>query len=255
MGDAGEAWRIVIDQLMDFTGKRVLVTGAANGFGEAIARRFHEHGATLLLADIEADTLRPLARSLHAEPYVFDQSDPVSVKHLCESVGEVDVLVNNAGILIAKPLLEITTTEVQRLVATDFVGVWQLMQGVGAGMVARERGVILNIGSQTAFCGGENRGIYAAAKAAVAQLTRAAAVEWGPHGVRVVCLAPGRSVTRMTQATAAKNYQGDRGLDRVPLGRWGTAQEVANMAIILCSDAASYITGETLIADGGYVVA
>ena len=91
-------------------------------------------------------------------------------------------------------------------------------------------------------------------KAAVSQMTRAAAVEWGPTGVRVVCLAPGRSLTRMTQTTATTTYKGDRGLERVPLGRWGSTDEVANMTLFLCSDAASYVTGETLIADGGYVL-
>jgi NAD(P)-dependent dehydrogenase (short-subunit alcohol dehydrogenase family) len=242
------------DSLLDFSGRRVLITGAANGFGEAIARKFHAHGASLLLADIESDRVQSLATELGAKGYEFDQSDPVSVDRLCQMVGEVDVLVNNAGILIAKPLLSMSVQDVQALVATDFVGVWQLMRGVGEGMVSRKSGVILSIGSQTAFCGGENRGIYAAMKAAVSQLTRAAAVEWGPQGVRVVCLAPGRSLTRMTQTTAAPTYKADRGLERVPLGRWGSAEEVANMALFLCSDAASYVTGETLIADGGYVL-
>jgi NAD(P)-dependent dehydrogenase (short-subunit alcohol dehydrogenase family) len=169
-------------------------------------------------------------------------------------VGAVDVLINNAGVLTAKPLLETPFEEARRLVEVDFLGVLRLMQLIGRGMVARRRGVVLNIGSQTAFSGGENRAVYAAAKAAIAQLTRAAAVEWGPHGVRVVCLAPGRSLTRMTADTAAPGYAGDRGLSRVPLGRWGTAEEIAKTALFLASDAASYITGETLIADGGYVV-
>jgi len=243
-----------VDSLLDFSGQRVLVTGAANGFGEAIARKFHAHGASLLLADIEPQNVYSLATELGAVGYEFDQSDPASVDRLCQTVGEVDVLVNNAGILIAKPLLAMSVQDVQALVATDFVGVWQLMRGIGQGMVSRKKGVILSIGSQTAFCGGENRGIYSAMKAAVSQLTRSAAVEWGPEGVRVVCLAPGRSITRMTQATTASTYKGDRGLDRVPLGRWGSAEEVANMALFLCSDAASYVTGETLIADGGYVL-
>jgi NAD(P)-dependent dehydrogenase (short-subunit alcohol dehydrogenase family) len=120
--------------------------------------------------------------------------------------------------------------------------------------VARGEGVILNISSQTAFCGGENRAIYAAAKAALSQLTRGAAVEWGPSGVRVLALAPGRSITRMTTITAQEGLSGDRGLSRVPLGRWGTADEIAKLAVMLCSRAASYITGETVIADGGYVL-
>ena len=166
----------------------------------------------------------------------------------------MDVLINNAGILVAKPLLETTIDDVQRLIGIDLVGALHLMQLVGRRMVERKRGVILSISSQTAFCGAEGRGVYAAAKAAISQLTRAAAVEWGPHGVRALCLAPGRSHTRMTRETANPNYKGDRGLTRVPLGRWGEPAEIAKMAVFLASDAASYVTGETVIADGGYVL-
>jgi NAD(P)-dependent dehydrogenase (short-subunit alcohol dehydrogenase family) len=128
------------------------------------------------------------------------------------------------------------------------------MQGIGRTMVRRRQGVILSLGSQTAFCGAEGRGVYAAAKAAVSQLTRAAAVEWGPYNVRTICLAPGRALTRMTAETARPDYRGDRGLARVPLGRWATAEEIAKLAVFLVSDAASYVTGETLIADGGFVL-
>lgn len=238
---------------LDFTGRRILVTGASNGFGAAMATLFHAAGARLVLADIEEQTLAEVAARCGAEAHVFDQADPVSVKRLAEAAGPVDTLINNAGVLVAKPLLETSFEELRRIIDIDFVGALQLMQLVGRGMVERRRGVILSIGSQTAFSGGENRAVYAAAKAAISQLTKSAAVEWGPHGVRVVCLAPGRSLTRMTQQTAMEGQSGDRGLARVPLGRWGTVEEIAKMAMFLVSDAASYVTGTTVIADGGYV--
>jgi NAD(P)-dependent dehydrogenase (short-subunit alcohol dehydrogenase family) len=239
---------------LNFSGRRVLITGAGNGFGAAIAERFAEHDATLVLADVEEAPLYAIAGRLGAQAHPFDQADPASVERLADAVGEIDILINNAGILVAKPLLATSFNEVRRLIDTDLVGVIQLMQLFGRGMVARGRGVILSIGSQTAFSGGENRAVYAAAKAAISQLTRAAAVEWGPHGVRVVCLAPGRALTRMTRQTADPAYAGDRGLKRVPLGRWGTAAEISKLALLLASDAAGYVTGETLIADGGYVI-
>jgi NAD(P)-dependent dehydrogenase (short-subunit alcohol dehydrogenase family) len=239
---------------LDFTGKRVLVTGAANGFGAAFCELLATHGATLVMADIEKAPLDALADRLGAERHVFDQSNAASIAALAASVGTVDVLINSAGILIAKPLLETEDNDIRRLVDIDFIGVALLMRAFGAGMVAQERGVIVNLSSQTAFCGGENRAIYASTKAAIAQLTRAAAVEWGPSGVRVVAIAPGRCMTRMTQATAAPGYTGDRGLARVPLGRWGEAEEIAKLIVFLASDAAGYITGTTLVADGGYVV-
>ena len=243
-----------LHQDLSYLGRRVLITGAANGFGAATARLMREQGATLVLADIEAETLAPLAAELDAEAIAFDQADPASIAALADRAGAVDVLVNNAGILVAKPLLETTDAEVRRMIDVDLVGPILLTRRIGAGMVARGQGVVLSIGSQTAFCGGEGRMVYAAAKAGIAQMTRSLAVEWGPHGVRVVSLAPGRSITRMTQQTAAPGYAGDRGLSRVPLGRWGTAEEVAKAIVFLCSDAAGYVTGQTLVADGGYAI-
>lgn len=238
---------------LDFTGRRVLVTGAANGFGRAIAALFVAQGASVILADREEATLAAAAADLSMPAHLYDQADLASIERLHEAVGEVDVLVNNAGMMVAKSLLETSVDEMRQMIDVDFVGVVRLMQLFGAGMVARRRGVVLSIGSQTAFAGGGNRAVYAAAKAAISQITKAAAVEWGPHGVRVVCLAPGRSITRMTEQTRTGS-SGDRGMARVPLGRWGTADEVAKMAVFLTSDAASYLTGETVISDGGYVV-
>ena len=217
---------------LDFTGRRILVTGAANGFGAAMAGLFHAAGARLVLADIEEQPLAAVASRYEAEAHVFDQSDAASVEDLAKAAGPVDILINNAGVLIAKPLLETSLEEVRRMVDIDFIGALRLIELIGRGMVERRRGVILSIGSQTAFSGGENWAVYAAAKAAIFRmLTKSAAVEWGRHGVRVVCLAPGRSLTRMTQQTAKEGQSGDRGLARVPLGRWGTAEEIAKMAV------------------------
>ncbi|TDR88929.1 SDR family NAD(P)-dependent oxidoreductase [Enterovirga rhinocerotis] len=238
---------------LDFTGKRVLVTGAANGFGRAIAELYVELGAEVVLADREPGPLAEVAGRLGMASQLYDQADLASIERLHMAVREVDILVNNAGIMVAKPLLDTSPAELRAMIDVDFVGVVRLMQLFGGGMVARGKGVVLSIGSQTAFAGGEGRGVYAAAKAAISQITRSAAVEWGPRGVRVLCLAPGRSITRMTEVTRTA-ASGDRGIARVPLGRWGTAEEIAKMAVFLTSDAASYITGETVIADGGFVI-
>ena len=243
-----------LTQDLDFSGRRILITGAANGLGAAMAEAFSKQHATLVLADIEEEPLRAIAGRLGAEAHVFDQAKPDSVETLASAAGVVDVLVNDAGVLVARPLLDTSLEDIRRLVDIDFVGAVRLMQLIGRGMVERRRGGILSIGAQTAFSGGGNRAVYAAAKAAISQVTRAAAVEWGPYGVRVVCLAPGRTLTRMTQETARPDYAGDRGLARVPLGRWGAPDEIAKMAVFLASDAAAYVTGETLIADGGYVI-
>jgi len=235
---------------LDFTGKRVLITGAAHGFGASMARLFREQGATLVLADIEPDAVDPSLGQVVA----YDQADQASIERLAATAGAIDVLVNNAGVLLSKPLLDTTPDEIRRLIQVDLLGVMLLTPLLARGMVARGRGVVVSIGSQTAFTGAVGRGIYASAKAAVSQYTRSAAVEWGPHGVRVVCIAPGRAVTRMTEAGIKAGTMAGRGLPRVPLGRWGRPEEIAKLAVFLASDAASYITGETIIADGGYVI-
>jgi NAD(P)-dependent dehydrogenase (short-subunit alcohol dehydrogenase family) len=238
----------------DFTDRRVLITGAANGFGAAIADLLHAAGARLVLADIEEAPLAEVARQCGAEAHVFDQSDMASIERLVERAGAVDGFVNNAGILLVKPLIETSVEEMRRMIDVDLMGPMRLMQLVGAGMVARRRGVILSMSSQLAFSGAENRAVYAAAKAAISQLTKSAAVDWGPFGVRVVSLAPGRSLTRMSTQTVQDGQSGDRGLARVPLGRWGSPEEIAGLAVFLLSDAAAYVTGQTIVADGGFVL-
>src|SRR5207248_2347919 len=154
-------------------------------------------------------------------------ADEASIERLAAAAGPVDVLVNNAGVLLSKPILDTQPDEIRRLIAVDLMGVLLLTPLIARGMVARGRGVIVNIGSQTAFTGAVGRGVYAAAKAAISQYTRSAAVEWGPHGVRVVCLAPGRARTRMTEAGIRTGTLAGRGLARVPLGRWAEPEEIA----------------------------
>ena len=240
----------MLQQDLDFSGRRVLITGAAHGFGAAMARLFRAQGAELVLADIEPQAVDATLGAVVA----YDQADQASIERLAATAGAIDVLVNNAGVLLSKPLLDTTADEIRRLIAVDLMGVLLLTPLIAKGMVERGRGVVVNIGSQTAFTGAVGRGIYASAKAAISQYTRTAATEWSPHGVRVVCVAPGRAVTRMTEAGIKAGTLAGRGLSRVPLGRWGQPEEIANLVVFAASDAASYVTGETIIADGGYVI-
>jgi NAD(P)-dependent dehydrogenase (short-subunit alcohol dehydrogenase family) len=239
---------------LDFTGKRVLLTGATGGFGRAMAELFAAQGASLVLADLPSDELSQLAERHGAAAHGYDQADLAQVEQLAADAGEVDVLVNNAGVLVRKPLLETTTDDITRLLAVDLAGVMALTIAVGRGMVARCRGTVLVIGSQTALYGATDRGVYAAAKAGVAQLARTAAVEWAPYGVRVVCLAPGRALTPMSEVALSDPAAHAAGLEHIPLGRYGTPEEIARVAVFLASDAASYVTGSTVVADGGYLL-
>lgn len=239
--------------LLRFDGKHVVVTGGANGIGAKTAELFVQQGASVTLCDIESDTATATAARIGARALSYDQADPRSIEQLTRQLGPVDVLVNNAGVLLAKPLAECRPEDLVDLFKVDVHGALNLAIGIGKSMVERQSGVIVNLASQTALSGGEGRALYASAKAAMIQFTRSAAAEWGPHGVRVVGVAPGRCITRMTADTIKPGGPG-RGLERVPLRRWGQPEEPAYAIVFLASDAASYITGTTLLVDGGYVI-
>ncbi|HLI10329.1 MAG TPA: SDR family oxidoreductase [Alphaproteobacteria bacterium] len=245
-----------MEEAKRFAGQRVLVTGAAGGLGRALACAFHEAGAALVLADRDGEALDGFARGLGpgVERHRYDQAELGSLARLAAAVGEVDVLINNAGILLVKPLLETAPEEVDQVIRTNLIGPIVLARHIGARMAARGRGVILNISSQLAFCGAESRAAYAAAKAGLAQFTRTAAAEWGRHGVRVVAIAPGRLLTPMTEYLTRDPELYKAGIARVPAGRYGRPEEIAKLALFLASEDGSYILGETVIADGGYVV-
>lgn len=242
---------------LDFSDRRVLVTGAAHGLGKSMAEHFGRHGACLVLADCDETALAHVARSLDREVRweAYDQADLRSVERLAVAAGPVDVLVNNAGIGARASLLDTSPDTLQRVIAVDLVGVVELTRLVARGMAERGDGVVLNIGSQLALSGAAGRGVYAAAKAAVSQFTRTAAAEWGRYGVRVNCIAPGRMLTRMTRDLLADPREHAAGLVRIPLGRYGVPEDVAPLALFLASRAASYITGQTIVVDGGWLLA
>lgn len=184
----------------------------------------------------------------------YDQGDLVSIEALVQASGPVDVLINNAAILLVKPVLDTTPEEMARILRVNLLGPMALARAVAAGMITRGGGVILNMSSQLAFCGAEGRALYAVAKAGLTQFTQTAAVEWAPKGVRVVGIAPGRINTAMTTFLRGDAAMQAAGIARVPAGRYGTPEEIARIVQFLCSPAADYVVGQTLLADGGYVL-
>lgn len=240
---------------LDFSGKRVLITGAASGIGNAIAHAFHAHGATLLLADINRDGLDRAAQQLPGSiSYTYDQSDAASISTLAQAAGQVDVLMNNAGILCVGPILDASAADVDRVIRTNLIGPMQLILAIAPGMVSRGHGVIVNTASQLAFTGSATRAIYATAKAGLVQFTKAVAAELAPQGVRVVAIGPGRTRTPLTAHLLSDEKELAQSLRRIPAGRIGEAEEMARLALLLASPLADYIVGETLIADGGYIL-
>lgn len=241
---------------LDFSGKRVLITGAAGGLGQSLASAFAQAGADLVLADIDEPGLARVAGSfgVAAASHCYDQSDLASVAALAAAVGRVDVLVNNAAVLLVEPLLDTDPAAMRRVIDVNLVGPMILARQIAPAMIAGGGGVIVNISSQLGFCGAAGRGVYATAKAGLAQFTKTAAVEWAPQGVRVLSIAPGRLLTAMSTFLGRDDAAFKAGIARVAANRYGTPEEIAKLVVVLASPLASYVVGDTLIADGGYVL-
>ncbi len=240
----------------DFSGKTACVTGAASGIGHATAVLLADLGAVVHAADRDRKGLDTLAatRPDAFKPVVYDQADRGSVERLASTVGAVDILINNAGILLYEPLIDLKWADLERVVTTDLVGAIGLTRLIGAAMVARRNGVIVHTGSQLTFNGAEFRSVYAAAKAGISQFVKTAALEWGPHGIRVNCVAPGRTLTAINRHLLSEPEQYAEGIKRIPLGRFGQPEDIARAIVFLASEASSYVTGQTLVVDGGWVL-
>ncbi len=239
----------------DFSGLVVAISGAAGGFGSEMARRFCDGGARLVLLDRSADDVRARNAGIDAEAFGYDQADPSSIEDVAMAMSLPDVLVNNAGFTIRKPLLDMSTAEITRLIDVNLTGAVLLATRIAGRMAASGRGgTIVNMSSQLAYSGGENRAIYSLTKAGLVQFTKSAAAEWARHGIRVCGLAPGAADTPMTadlqQDAAAMAKIGAR----VPSGRMIPAGEIADLALFLASGAAQSVVGQTLIADDGYLL-
>ncbi len=242
--------------LFDFSGKLACVTGAASGIGRATATLFADLGAIVYVADRNVEALEAFARERpdSLRPVVFEQGDLQSIGKLAAAVGEVDILVNNAGVLLYEPLLDLQWADLERVVTTNLSGAIALTRLVGAGMVDRKRGTIVHTSSQLIRNGAEFRAVYAATKAGIAQFVKTAALEWGRHGVRVNCVAPGRTLTAINRHLLEKPDEYAKALERIPLGRFGQPEDIAHAFAFLASDASAYVTGHTLIVDGGWIL-
>ena len=248
-------------RLFDLSGRRALVTGGNSGIGLALARALGLAGARVMLvarrlAELEAaaDALR--AEGIEADGLTADLSDLDAARHVAAaaqtSFGGIDILVNAAGINLREPFGEVTPASWQQQLALHLGAPFFLTQALAPGMKARGWGRIVNIASlqsQRAFA---NSAPYGAAKGGVVQLTRAIAQEWSPHGITCNAIGPGFFPTALTAPVFADTAVAARHAAQTCVGRNGALEDLYGTVVFLASDASAYVTGQTLMVDGGY---
>jgi NAD(P)-dependent dehydrogenase (short-subunit alcohol dehydrogenase family) len=239
-------------------GKIALVTGAGRGLGRAIALALAAAGAEVVLnsrspAELDAVAVEIAAAGGVARALPFDVTDPAAMRAAFAGLARLDILVNNAGVNRPQPFLEVDEATLDRLIALNVRALFLNAQAAARLMVREGSGVIINMSSQMGHVGSElNRTVYVMTKHAVEGLTKAMAAELAPQGVRVVSIAPTFITTPLTAPFFANAEFKKWVEDRIPLGRIGTVEEVANAVLFLASPAASLVTGSSLLADGGW---
>ena len=246
--------------LFDLTGKVALVTGTSRGLGQYFGRALANAGADLIITSRHKETLNDFKAEIEslgrkAFPVELDVQNYDSIQAMVkEAVGEygkIDILVNNAGCNVRKPALDITWDNWNLVLDTNLRGTFFVAQAVARHMIERHYGRIVNIGSVTCVAGYAGLGPYCASRGGVKQLTMSLADDWGVHGITVNCLAPGWFKTAQNAVLYEDQEWVDYLCDRIPLKRPGQPNDLDGTVVFLASDASAYITGQTLLVDGG----
>lgn len=247
----------MLGPMHDLRGRTALVTGASRGIGAATARALDEAGARVALVARSVTSLEEVAGTLAHDPVVIvaDLAEDGSASEIAgaalDALGQVDVLVNNAAAAARLPSTDLDAATVDLLLAVNVRNLLLLTTAVLPGMVARGRGAIVNVSSVSGLTGTPRRAAYAATKGAVDAMTRSLAMEFGPQGIRVNAVAPGVIDTDLWSRNKAVPGVVETVTAQVPLRRWGTPAEVADVIVFLASDAARYVTAQTISVDGG----
>jgi NAD(P)-dependent dehydrogenase (short-subunit alcohol dehydrogenase family) len=244
----------------DLTGKVAIITGASRGLGQYFGRALARAGADLVVTSRNASSLVPFTTEIEALgrkvlPVELDVCDYESIQNMVESAyegyGKIDILVNNAGCNIRKPAVDITWDDWNLVLNTNLRGPFFVAQAVAKKMISRRYGRIINIGSVTCVFGYSGLAPYCASRGGIKQLTMSLADDWGRYGITVNCLAPGWFKTEQTAVLYENKEWVEYICDRIPLNRPGKPNDLDGAIVFLASDASEYITGQTMLVDGG----
>jgi len=243
------------------TTRTAFVTGASQGIGAAIALALARDGFDVAVSSTRPEKLEEVlsrirAAGARAVPVALDVREPESIERAMAQAlaacGRLDVLVNNAGVPLRRPALDVTPAEWETVLAVNLRGAFFMSQQMGRHLVkAGKPGCIVSVASTHGLVALAQRSVYGVAKAGVMHMTRMLAIEWAGHGIRVNAVAPGRVDTPSRAGSLAEPGYRDAALGRIPLKRFGSADEVAGAVSYLASPAAAYVTGQTLVLDGG----
>ncbi len=247
--------------MFDLSGKIAIITGGNQGIGFGITRGLAGAGATVVIANRRGAEGQKAAETLQKEGFTAvaiptDVSQKASIAAIVEKVmnqfQKIDILVNNAAVMIRKPLEEVEENEWDTIINTNLRGLFLCSQLVGREMIKKKKGKIINLSSILSQIVQPGRGVYATGKAGVSQLTRALAFEWSKYNINVNAIGPGLTITPINQKYFKDNPDELKKIvDNIPLGREAYPKDYAGAAVFLASDASSYITGQTLLVDGG----
>ncbi|KKO47213.1 3-ketoacyl-ACP reductase [Arsukibacterium ikkense] len=247
--------------LFSLTGQRALVTGASRGLGQAIAVALAAAGAELICTSSTANgcvqTLQKITEvGGKATVIAADLSDEQAVEHLAAAamaLGQIDILVNCGGTIFRAPAHQFPMSEWHKVMAVNVDAAFLLSQRLGAAMIERKRGKIINIASMLSYSGGITVPAYTASKHAIAGVTKALANEWAQHNIQVNAIAPGYFRTDNTAALQADVERNAAITARIPAARWGEPEDLAGAAVFLASNASDYVNGHVLAVDGGWL--
>lgn len=247
--------------LFDLTGKRALITGGTHGLGMAMAKGLGQAGATLIINGHTPDKMTVALNAykdlgIKALGYLFDVTDEeqvsASIALIEREAGPIDILINNAGIIMRTPMLEMSAADFRKVIDIDLTGPFIVSKHVGKGMIERRAGKIINICSMMSELGRNTVSAYAAAKGGLKMLTKNMATEWAKYNIQVNGIGPGYFATEQTAPIRVDGHPFNQFIiDRTPAGRWGDPDDLIGTTVFLSSAASNFVNGQIIYVDGG----